>query len=824
MSYRILTIVFCLCVFNSLFSQKNKTSAEIFEGFKKLKVLGSVLYVAAHPDDENTRLITSLVKDQKLRTAYISLTRGDGGQNLIGPELDEYLGVIRTNELIEARKIDGGIQYFTRANDFGYSKTAEETFTFWNKDSILADVIRAIREFKPDVIINRFDHRTSGKTHGHHTASAILGLDAALHSNSPLFMPSALKNTDMHIVQRVLFNTSWFFYGGKEKFDAMDKSHLYSIESGNYYPASGYSNNEIAAQSRSMHKSQGFGISSSRGNLLEYFERVDGIKDSNHRGPFDGLNFSWSRINGGGNVDRQIDSLMLHYNFEQPWKSIPQLQKIEAYILDLKPEHWTKIKLEEVRELIFDCAGIYTESYTNKNLITANSRIKLISECIIRNPAIVELESISIATCKKDTSLNINLETNLGFIWTTELSIPENISTTCPFWLWNGRPSDMYRVDNVDDYCRPLNKRDLKIHFKIRINKIPYSIEKDIIFKNDDRVLGEVKQNLDVIPAITIVPDDPLVLINSKSTKHNIRVVANSDNQKGLLKIPGTETIRIHPEEIPFSIEKAGDVLEFEITIKSAAYSNKQIDLPIFINDQASYTLETIKYPHIPWLNVLLPAQLKLIDTDVLKLKKRVAYLNGAGDYIDEALVKMGYQVSQITSKDLKSINVSQFDVIVFGIRALNTEKELQNCKSDLERFMNEGGKVIIQYNTTSDLATDDFAPATLKLSRDRITDEKADVRILQADHPVFNVPNKISNLDFENWIQERGLYFPNNYDASYQELLSMHDPNEKDLNSGILVRKNGKGWFVYTSLAWFRQLKAGVPGSYKLFSNLISF
>jgi LmbE family N-acetylglucosaminyl deacetylase len=824
MKYIVITLLSSLCVLNSVASQKNKTNAEILEGFKKLKVLGSVLYVAAHPDDENTRLITSLVKDQKLRTAYISLTRGDGGQNLIGSELDEYLGVIRTNELMEARKIDGGMQYFTRANDFGYSKTAEETFTFWNKDSILADVIRAIRTFKPDVIINRFDHRTSGKTHGHHTAAAILGLEAALHSNSPLFMRSALQNTELHIVQRVLFNTSWFFYGGRDKFDAMDKSHLYAIETGNYYPALGYSNNEIAAQSRSMHKSQGFGISTSRGSLLEYFERIDGVKDIHHKGPFDGLNFSWSRINGGGNVERQIDTLIKYYDFDHPWKSIPQLQKIERYILDLKSEHWTQIKLEEVRELILDCSGIFTECSTNKFLITTSSSLVLHAECIVRNPVAVQLQSIKINSCKKDTTLQLPMETNKGFTWTTEVSIPEDIQSTCPFWLLNGRPSDMYRIDHTDDYCRPLNERQLKAIFNVTINTIPYTVVKDIIYKNDDRVLGEVKQNMDVIPAVTIVPDDPLVLINSKATTVKIKILANSDQQEGIIKIPGTESISITPAKIPFKIEKAGEEMEFQFTINSTKHTNTLIELPVYINEKKAYTLETIKYPHISWLNILLPAQVKLIDANVSSTKKRVAYLNGAGDYIDEALIKMGYPVNVITARDLKTISIKQFDVIVFGIRALNTEKELRNCKQDLNRFMNEGGKVIMQYNTTSDMATEDFAPAPLKLSRDRITDEKAEVQILKPEHPIFNTPNKIQKNDFDHWVQERGLYFPNHYDSSYVELLSMHDPNEKNLTSGILVKSHGKGYFVYTPLAWFRQLKAGVPGSYRLFSNIISF
>lgn len=820
--------LFCITIYfvfnTSLSAQKTKTSAEIMEGFKKLKVLGSVLYIAAHPDDENTRLITYLAKDQKLNTAYLSLTRGDGGQNLIGPELDEYLGVIRTNELLEARKIDGGIQYFTRANDFGYSKNAEETFSFWNKDSILLDVIRVIREFKPDVVITRFDHRTSGKTHGHHTASAILGLEAAQRANSPLFMKDALKGTDMHIVQRVFFNTSWFFYGGKEKFDAMDKSNLYSLDVGSYLPAYGYSTTEIAALSRSMHKSQGFGINSSRGSMMEYFERIDGTKESDQKSPFDGLNFSWSRINGGGNVDKLIDSLIYQYDYQKPWLSIPLLQKIEDYIQDLNTDYWKRVKLDEVRSLIYDCAGLFTECYTDDYLALSHSYITTYAEFIARNPTEVFLESISIPSAGKDTSYTLDLKQNLSYVWKTNFEWNFHLPYTCPFWLWNGRPKGMYLVDNMSDYTSPMSKRLFTAKFKLQINGKSYVIEKEIIYKNDDPVLGEVKQNVDITPFATVVPDDHLILSNSKKTKCKIKIIANYDLQFGFVSLKCPPNISASPDSIRFDFAFVGQEKEMEFVITDHSNSNKLIEIPININQEQAYTLETLKYPHIPWQKVMLPAKIKLINSEILKTNKRIAYIEGAGDYTDEALVKMGFDVKVIQPSELQNLSIKQFDVMVFGIRALNTKQELISCKALLERFMNQGGKVIFQYNTTAELITDDFAPAQLKISRERVTDENAQVRILKPNHPVLNSPNKIIAADFDHWVQERGLYFPGDYSTSYDEILGMNDPNEKELKSGILVKKEGKGWFVYSSLAWFRQLKAGVPGAYRLFSNLICF
>lgn len=819
----LLILVTFLPVFS--YSQKCKTSAEILEGIKKLNVLGSVLYIAAHPDDENTRLISYLSKDLKLNTAYLSLTRGDGGQNLIGSDLDEKLGVIRTNELLEARKIDGGSQYFSRANDFGYSKNAEETFTIWNYDSVLCDVIRVIRGFKPDVIINRFDHRSSGKTHGHHTASAILGLEASKYSNSPLFKSDALKGTDMHIVSRVFFNTSWFFFGGKEKFDAMDKSNLYFLDVGSYLPAYGFSSTEIAAQSRSMHKSQGFGINSTRGSQLEYFERLDQQKDKAYTNPFDGLDLSWTRINGGGNVKQQIDSLIVTFDLQKPWLSIPRLQKIQTYIEDLPEQYWTKIKLQELIGLILDCAGFYAEATTDKNITTAGDMLSVNAECIARNPISIRLLKFKLSSDLKDSVFNAPLLPNQGFLLKTRTTVPATLGLTSPFWLWNGRNHGYYKVDDPENYNRPLTKRTLTATFEIELNNKTYSVERELIYKNDDPVLGEVRQNLDILPSICVKSADYLILPENNKARIKIKVQAYAPNQTGTLSLKIPNCINLNPWMVNFQIENTGEEKEIEFTVELNSKCNSSIEIPILLDNQPAFIHEFIKYPHIPWQNILLPAVVKIINKPVaINKKKRIAYIEGAGDFIDEALEKMHYPVSRISPNMLNELTTDKYNVLIFGIRALNTNSELKNCKKELVRFMNQGGKVIFQYNTTAELITDDFAPDSLFISRDRVTDEYASVRILKPDHPTFNQFNKITPDDFDNWVQERGLYFPGRYSASYDELLAMADPKEKELRSGILISKVGKGYFVYSSLAWFRQLKAGVPGAYRLFSNLVSF
>lgn len=807
-----------------IIAQNVRTSAEIMESMHKLNVLGSVLYVAAHPDDENTRLITHLSKGLHLRTAYVSLTRGDGGQNLIGSELDENLGVIRTHELLQARNIDGGSQYFTRANDFGYSKTAEETFNIWDKDTILSDLLRVVREFKPDVIINRFDHRTSGRTHGHHTASAILGKDAFQYCNSPLYMKDDLSDTEAHLVQRLFFNTSWWFYGSREKFDSAAKTDLYQMDVGEFYPALGYSNNEIAAQSRSMHKSQGFGINSSRGKMLEYFERLDKTKDNAHMSPFDGMDFSWNRLNGGGNVKKIIDEAIMNYDHERPWLSIPLLQKAEQYIIDLDDLHWKNIKLKEVRDIIFDCAGLYAEAFSSTPSTSPGSEIEVNTEFIIRNPVVSELIKIEFPLQRTDSIFNLKLEYNQSVLWKAHLDIPENSEFTCPHWLYGGRPNGYYKTNRAADRITAVKDRNLKALFTFRIGNQTYTTSRNIHYKFDDPVLGEIHEDLDILPGISVQQDDQVFLTSEGRVKIKFKVKANNVQQKSKVSLQLPASYSSKPNSHQIDLQKVGDqqLIEFEIQVPHGDGQAKQI--PILINGQQSYVLTVINYPHIGRKNVLIPAKLNIIPEKIKISPKRIAYVEGAGDVIDETVEKMGFSVTRVKAADIDKVRIKDYEVLIFGIRALNNQAELATCKNELMRFMESGGKVIFQYNTTADLVTNDFAPAALKIGRGRVTNESSKVDILKPQHPVFNQPNKITQSDFDGWVQERGLYFPSEYDSSYEELLMMSDPGEAGLKSSLLVRPTGKGYFIYTSLAWFRQLKAGVPGAYKLFSNIISF
>jgi len=800
------------------------SSAQILEDLKKLKVVGSVLYVAAHPDDENTRLISYLSNQLKLHTSYVSLTRGDGGQNLIGSELDELLGVIRTQELVEARKIDGGHQYFTRANDFGYSKTAEETFSIWEKDTILLDLVKLIRRIQPDVIINRFDHRTSGKTHGHHTASAILAKEAYDQARNSLYKIAELKNLEPVRVSRIFFNTSWFFWGTREKFEEADKSHLYSLDIGAFYPSLGLSNGEVSARSRSMHKSQGFGINSQRGSQMEYFERLDASKEGIEMSPFDGLNLTWSRFNGGGNVEKLIDELIANYNVNHPELSIPLLQKVESYMVDLKMGHWKEIKLAEVRNLILQCAGIYAEAFVDQQTICNSETVKVNTELISRNYSGVKLNGVKIMPNLEDTVFNSSLKMNVPNFWSKDVKLA-SMPLTSPFWLLNGRGKSHYPVEDQSMVNEPESKRNFNCVFKIEINGVPYDVVREVVYKNDDPVLSEVRQNLDLIPPITVKGLKPVFILSNKNgCEVEFEIMANLDAQKGRIMLKTHWGFTVEPAWIDYDLIKKSDKQKLKFKISTQDFSSRIVDLNIQSDGTNLYTHQKIEYPHISWQNVLLPAVVKVSVADLKMTPKKIAYIDGAGDYIDEALTDMGYHCKTIPASDIETIRKSEYDVLIFGIRALNTREELKKCKIHLERFVKEGGKVIFQYNTSQQLVTKDFLGDSFNISRSRVTDEKSPVQILKSDHPVFSTPNKISLNDFDNWVQERGLYFPGTYTSEFEELLAFQDPGEKFLNSGLLVKKSGKGYFIYSSMAWFRQLPAGVPGAYRLWANLISF
>ena len=801
-------------------------AAAIYNQIEKLNFLGSVLYIAAHPDDENTRLISYLSNEKMARTGYLSLTRGDGGQNLIGPELREQLGVIRTQELLEARKIDGGEQFFSRANDFGYSKNPEETLQIWDKNQVLSDVVWAIRKFQPDVIINRFDHRSPGTTHGHHTASALLSVESFDLANDATAFSSQLKWVKPWQPKRQFFNTSWWFYGSKEKFDAADKTNLSSLQIGVYYPSLGKSNQEIAALSRSCHQSQGFGSTGSRGEEMEYLEFLKGSALNDKNNIFEGIDTTWNRVKGGAAIGELIQRTLKEYDFKNPALSISNLVKAYSMIQLLEDQHWKIIKIEELKKVIAACSGLYLEGVAENQTAIPNRTLNVKIEAINRSGNSLVLKNIISMPEGKNTSFNSELKNNISLNTTLSIQLPDTINYTNPYWLNEKGTVGMYRVDNQQNIGIPDIIREVKLVFNIEINGITIPFERNVIYKYNDPTKGEIYNPLDIVPEITISIIDKVSLFNSgKSKTIGVKIKAGKEGENGILKLDLPSNWKVNPNEIAFALSKKGEeqILNFEvfppknadeITVKAIAIVNGKS----FDKEQIN-----INYEHISKQQILRNSEAKFIKLDIKTGKEKIAYIMGAGDEVPKSLIQMGYEVTEINPSEISKEKLANYDVLITGIRAYNTVKELKFKQEILLDFVKEGKTMIVQYNTTDELVTKNIAPFSIKISKDRVTEENAEVRFLAPEHPVLNYPNKITSKDFEGWKQEQGLYYPSEWDLAFTPILSSNDKGETPKNGALLIAKFGNGHYIYTGLSFFRELPEGVSGAYRLISNLIS-
>ncbi|WP_062059346.1 PIG-L family deacetylase [Aquimarina longa] len=803
------------------------STAEIYQAIQKLNFLGSVLYVAAHPDDENTRLISYMANQQKARTAYLSLTRGDGGQNLIGAEIRELLGVIRTQELLAARKTDGGEQLFTRANDFGYSKHPNETLSIWDKKEVLSDVVWAIRKFKPDVIINRFDHRTPGSTHGHHTSSAMLSVEAFdLTANTAMY-PEHLKYAETWQPKRLFFNTSWWFYGSQEKFKKADKTKLLKFDTGVYYPILGLSNSEIASLSRSQHKSQGFGSTGSRGQQNEYIELIKGELPKDKTNIFEGIDTSWNRVKGGKAIGDILAQIEKNFDFKNPSASISQLVKAYQLIQQLEDQHWKIIKSKEIKEIIATTAGLYLEAVAPEANMTKGSKVSLKIEAINRSNTYMTLQSIKIATLGiNDTSdkiLKDNIKNNFEYTGT----IPNDINFTNPYWLTNKGTLGMYTVSDQQFIGKPETERTIKATFTVAIDGVSIPFTKAVVYKTNDPVKGEVYKPLEIIPIISAsIKDKVIIYANGPSKQIPVTIKAGKANLKGQITLSHPKNWSVTPTHIDFRLSQKGEEKTVVFTLTAPqTQSEGYISPKIKIND-ATYSKEiiTIDYDHIPYQTVILPSQTKVVRLDIKKKGQNIGYIEGAGDVVPESLQQIGYNVTIIDPESVSPENLQSFDAIVVGIRAYNTVEQLKFKQQYLLEYVKNGGNLIIQYNTNHRLKVkENLGPFPLTLSRDRVTNEDAEVTFLAPDHPVLNTPNKITSADFKGWVQERGLYFPNKWSADYTPILSANDKGETEKKGALLVAQYGKGYYVYTGLSFFREFPAGVSGAYRLFANILS-
>ena len=817
--------LFFVLIFSSVSAQKPQklTSNQIYEKIQKLNFLGTALYIAAHPDDENTRLIAYLANNVKARTGYLSITRGDGGQNLIGPEISELLGVIRTQELLAARNIDGGEQFFTRTNDFGYSKHPDETLEIWEKEKVLSDVVWVIRTFRPDVIINRFNHKTPGSTHGHHTTSAMLSVEAFDKVGDTTQYSNQLKYTQIWQPKRLFFNTSSWFYKNKEEFDNATKGKLTSFDVGTYYPLKGLSNNELASIASSQHLSQGFGRLTTRGEEKEYIEFLKGdpLKDENDI--FSGINTTWNRIKNGGEVGDILYDIEEKFDFVNPSKHLPKLMEAYKMIQNLEDTYWREIKEKQLKEIIEACAGLYLEASATSAYGIPNSNIEVEFEVLNRSNTAIELTSITSTIDEKILYKGLQLAQNKKVVFKENILLKTDVFSD-PYWLKEQGTLGMYKVDNQQLIGQPEAPRSVKIDFNLIINYMTISISKDVVVRYAERDKGEIYEPFEILPKITTkIKDKVLIFSDSIPKKISVEVRAGANYVSGGLSLQVPESWSVSPKEIAFSIEQKKDKKTVEFLVSPPKNESKGTLKVVATSGGKTYDKELIEinYNHIPKQAVLLNSDAKIVRLNIKKSGSYIGYINGAGDAIPESLRQIGYTVVEINPLEIDEKNLLKFDAIVLGIRAYNVVDELKFKQKFLLEYVEKGGNMIVQYNT--DRGVDVGAPYSLELSNDRVTDEFAEVRIIDETEEILNFPNKITKDDFSGWVQERGLYFPDSWSDEYSPIFSMNDKGETAKTGSLLIAKYGKGNYIYTGLSFFRELPAGVSGAYKLFANMLS-
>ena len=799
----------------------------ILQDLHKLKVLGSVLYVAAHPDDENTRFLAYAENHLKVRAAYLSLTRGDGGQNLVGKEVSEKLGIIRTQELLAARRIDGAEQFFSRAVDFSYSKHPDETFNIWNRDQVLADAIWVIRKFRPDVIITRFSPSRAGLTHGHHTASAQIAVEAFQKAGDPEVFPEQLKHVEPWQAKRILWNTSWWFYRGTK----FDDSKLIKIDAGAYNPLLGKSIGEIASSSRTMHKSQGFGSSMQRGSQIEYFEPLEG--DGGDISSIFNFDHSWKRLGNENRVESKIDEIIEKFNPAQPSSILDDLVDLRAKMDILDKSQWIDQKMNELDAIILRCAGVFIDASADRIKISEGDSLKIKLRALNRTSDKAFLANI------RPVYLNAGggeveveeanpLVVNEMYERELDVKIPATISSSNPYWLNEKGSFGMFKIADQKNIGRPENLNPISVEGFVAIQGQDILFRAPVQYRSTDPVIGETYKPIDISPRLTVNFSEEVIILKSGESKEiEVLVKSFSELSEGEVKLILEDGWGIEPSEFDFSLfNRNSEHTEKVVITAPQKGSDLVLKARVYVDGKVyDRSFVGIEYDHFPTQSLYPKADLRIVSLNLnFGDAHKIGYINGAGDKVAESLRAIGFVVDILEDADMKIENLSQYDAIFSGIRAYNVNKRIPFYYDVLMEYINRGGNYIVQYNTSRRILSEKIGPYPLTLSRDRVTVEEAEVRFLDKKHKILNQPNIISSVDFEGWVHERGLYFPDEWDEKYSPIFGMNDPGEDEKKGSLLVATYGKGSFIYTGLSFFRELPAGVPGSYRLISNIINY
>lgn len=807
---------------------KYDSPAAILHELRRFRQMGSALYIAAHPDDENTELLAFLARGRNYRTAYLSLTRGDGGQNVLGSDLGAKLGVARTQELIAARQIDGAQQFFSRAVDFGFSKNYIETLNVWDKKAVLSDVVRVIRQFRPDILITRFSPSPGG-THGHHTASAVLAMEAfKLAGDSSAFPEHGLPPWQP---KRILWNTSIW------QKDKIAPGNILKIDAGGKDLVSGESFTELAEFSRGMHKTQGFDSFKMPGGKasprIESFQLLDGAPTS--ADIMDGVDTSWHRVEGGEAIAKMSDEVISHFDMNDPAASLPALLKLRSQLAQLPKSSSLNSVIEEKRaqldRIVQACLGLEVTTTTTaaQGDVVPGEPITLHHSAVLHaklpSHITVQLTGVRYPAVQKTIDQKFVFKSNQPHTWQAVETLPATALLAHPWWLRVDGTAGMFEVGDPNLIGSAENAPSFPIEEMFEIAGQPFVVH-DHLVQIKTIAGAQLSRPLDIIAPVSLQCSvETLVFTPGTSKTIEVEITAARANTKGALQLQAPAEWKISPASQAFSLDKVGASAKYTFTVSAPAHpSSAQLVASADINGvQYKSKREEVNYSHIPTQVLHAPSTVRAVCLDLNTRGQTVGFIPGAGELLPENLQQMGYTVKVLDDNDLTEEKLHGLDAIVLGVRAFNVRKNIDAVMPQLFEYVKSGGTVIVQYNRPDKMNTDKLAPYSLHISSGRVTDEKSIVTFLAPESPVLNSPNKITSTDFDGWVQERGLYFADRWDKNFTPILSCSDSGEEPLKGGLLVAQYGKGHFVYTGLSFFRQLPAGVPGAYRLLANMIA-
>jgi LmbE family N-acetylglucosaminyl deacetylase len=807
-------------------------AGEILHRIEKLGVVGSVLYVGAHPDDENTRLISWLANGAKVRAAYLSLTRGDGGQNLIGTELGDALGILRTQELLAARRIDGGEQFFTRAVDFGYSKTPEETFAKWGRQEILSDVVRVVRTFRPDVIVTRFATDGSGG-HGHHTASAILANEAFELAADPKAFPEQIaEGLEPWQAKRLFFNAAAWWNPSVPDLAKKDPEHWVAVDVGGYDPLLGASYGEIAGKSRSQHKSQGFGAAETRGSSLEYLHLQKGAPVSKPD-LLDGVDLGWSRVAGAERVPAIVREIVSAFDARAPEKSVPKLAELVRVLDGITGpgRSWAGFQASAGRELILQVAGVVVDVGAGVPQVASGDSTKA-TLSVLQRAAEPKLSVVRFSL-PGSAPVDVGEELAANRPWTKELvyAVPSSQPIDQPYWLASSHEG-LFRPDGRGKGIEPVARGAALVRCVLRLadalGGLEIPVDAAVTQTWVDRVAGERTRPVVVTPPASIEVPDGVAIVRGDRAEISAELLALRDDLSGAWKVEAPAGWKLEAPPAGVDRLRRGERRALRIALRKEGDARGGPVRLSFAGPQgeSAWTMHVIDHPHVPPQTWFSPAEVTLVPLDVAVATKTVGYVEGAGDEVPAALKRLGIAVEKIDPKSASADDLDRCDAIVTGIRAYNTVQALATFQPKLLAYVERGGTLVVQYDTNGNdlvLPAKAIGPYPFALTRDRVTVEEATPTFLAPAHPLWTTPNRLTMADFAGWVQERGLYFAGEVDPAYTALISWSDPGEAPLSGALIACDSGKGRFVYTGLSLFRQLPAGVPGAYRLLANLLA-